>query len=115
MPQSERQSLKWEDESGVFSENSFGIIDEDDKVQLIFNLSLGPLKDDGSRRGSFEWYSSDLKWYAEGGLWFENDELTDFDGCFSLASQIIEKLHEEGYDVKDMASTCAPELGIHTQ
>ena len=113
MPDENGLKTKWVDVSDVFSENSFGVINEEAKVELTFNVSVGALKEDGTRRGSFEWYSGDLEWYAEGGLWFRGDELTDYDGCYSLASQIIEKLHEEGYDVKDIASSCAPELGIH--
>jgi hypothetical protein len=31
---------------------------------------------------------------------------------FSLAAEILEKLHEAGFDVKDMAETCAPELNL---
>ena len=106
-------SLCWNEVSGVFSENSFGIIDDEDDASLTFNLKVGEMKTDGSQYGSFEWYSGDQRWYAEGGLWFQDNELKDYDGCFSLASQIIEKLHEHGYNVKDIAKVCAPELRIH--
>ena len=38
------------------------------------------------------------EWYAEGGLWFDNKELTDYDGVFELPQPVINKLKELGYD-----------------
>lgn len=44
------------------------------------------------QRGGFEIYDIETRgeaWYAEGGLWFNEDmELMDYDGVFSLDSRI---------------------------
>ncbi len=109
----EANKIEWDVVSDVYKENSFGIVDEAEKVELKFHVSVGAIKEDGSRRGSFEWYSPDLEWYAEGGLWFREDELVDYDGVYSLSDEIILKLHDMGFDVKDMAESCAPSLGLH--
>ena len=103
---------KWTVVSDVYAENSFGIVAEEKNVTLTFNVEVGETKPDGKQRGWFEWYNSHGGWYAEGGLWFQNNTLVDYDGVFSLAAEILEKLHEAGFDVKDMAETCAPELNL---
>lgn len=49
--------------------------------------------------GSFELYSNcDDGYYAEGGLWFQDNELTDYDGIFALPSEIYNQLHK--WDLK---------------
>lgn len=59
----------------------------------------------GEVSGCFEFY--DLKTngediYAEGGLWFEEDQggliLSDYDGVFEIPKFILQKLHDE-FDV----------------
>ena len=100
----------WEIVSGVYEENSFGITREESKVTLTFNVSVRERSDDGTQRGSFEWYSDDERWYAAGGLWFRDGELTDYDGVFNLSDAILEKLYEHGFDVVEMTQVCAPTL-----
>ena len=100
----------WNAIRDVHEQNSFGTIREEDRVLLTFNVTVRDVDNNGQRTGFFEWYDESNEWYASGGLWFENDELVDFDGVFSLAAEIIEKLHEWGFDVKDMARVCAPSL-----
>ncbi len=56
-------------------------------------------------RGWFE--VSDIEtggneWYAEGGLWFTGNQVTDYDGVFSLPSVVTDKLREWGYDVSEV-------------
>ena len=50
-------------------------------------------------RGGFEIYDTATRgerWYAEGGLWFDEDgDLTDYDGVFSLDSRISKWIEEE--------------------
>lgn len=36
-----------------------------------------------------------------GGLWFENNELIDYDGVFSLPKEVIEKIEALGFIVQD--------------
>ena len=100
----------WEIVSNVYEENSFGITREESKVTLTFNVSVRERLDDGTQRGSFEWYSDDERWYAAGGLWFRDGELTDYDGVFNLSDAIIRKLHEHEFDVTEIAEVCAPSL-----
>ena len=82
-------------------ENSFGIIGAEDNVELKVTVGI---KDYGAY-GWFECYdtkSGGEDWYAEGGLWFEGNTLTDYDGVFSLPDFVIDKLKEWGYDTDEM-------------
>lgn len=79
--------------------NSFGIIDEEKNVKL--EITIGINSDD---YGYFELYdiaSGGNDWYAEGGLWFDNKTLVDYDGVFELPEQIVNKLDEMGYNVEE--------------
>lgn len=76
-------------------ENSFGVIDKQDDVIIEINMSV---KDD---YGSFELYDIDTggdKWYAEGGIWIQDNVITDYDGVFELLPPIIQQLKDWGYD-----------------
>ncbi len=80
-------------------ENSFSVIKSEADVTL--QVTVGINSDD---YGWFEVYdieSEGEEWYAEGGLWFEGLELTDFDGVFALPLPVAEKLREWGYEVDD--------------
>ena len=57
------------------------------------------MKEGGLQRGCFEYYDEDCEWYAEGGLWFENRELVDMDGTYSLSKYIADWLIEQGFKV----------------
>ena len=37
--------------------------------------------------------------YSEGGLWFENRELVDFDGAYELPKKVISALKKLGYKI----------------
>jgi len=50
-------------------------------------------------RGSFQWEVEELELYEEGGLWFEGNELTDYDGVFELPVQLLDFLESKGYNV----------------
>lgn len=82
-------------------ENSFGIIAENAEVRL--NCTVG-IKD--STYGWFEVYDEEtggMDWHAEGGLWFADKEVTDYDGVFSLPSGVIELLNENGFKTEEVA------------
>jgi len=82
-------------------ENSFGIIRENAEVKL--NCTVG-IKD--HTYGWFEVFDEETggqDWHAEGGLWFDNWEVTDYDGVFSLPSGVIELLKENGYNTEEVA------------
>jgi hypothetical protein len=80
--------------------NSFGTLKTEDDVLL--EVTVGTNDDD---YGWFEFYdieSGGEEWYAEGGLWFNDKTLTDYDGVFELPSFVTEKLKEWGYDVSEI-------------
>lgn len=53
--------------------------------------------DEGAQYGYFE--HKDLGDECGGGLWFEGDELVDYDGVFSLPKEVAEALLAAGYIV----------------
>jgi len=78
------------------SSNSFGLVDKEANVEL--SITVGINSDD---YGWFELYDTKTggdRWYADGGLWFDNKTLTDYDGVYALPIQIIEKLEQMGYN-----------------
>jgi hypothetical protein len=87
--------------SHVYSENSFGIINETDNLtELQFTIGL---HDESS--GWFEWYdieSGGEEWYCGGLLEFEDGALVGYDGCFSLSTFITNWFKERGIDVSEV-------------
>ena len=87
--------------NGLIKQTSGGVIDEEKDVELDVTVGYRS-KDD---YGWFEFYdvkTGGNKWYAEGGLWFNNQKLTDYDGVFSLSSFIISYLKGKGFDVSEV-------------
>ncbi len=81
-------------------ENSFGVIKSEDNITL--EVTVGIKSED---YGWFEVYdieSGGEEWYAEGGIWFDNKTVTDYDGVFSLPVPVIEKLREWGYNCDEV-------------
>ena len=68
---------------------------EREKVEITYHIQVNPIK----QYGSFEMYSDDLYYHAEGGLWFRNGELVDSDGIFELPQTIRTQLKEWGFEV----------------
>lgn len=92
------KTYNFEETMNLSLENSFGIIHKEDDVKI--KISLGINKEEGT--GYFEIYdmeSGGNDWYAEGGLWFEGNELTDYDGVFDLPTPLKTKLKELNYKV----------------
>lgn len=81
-------------------ENSFGIVRKEKDVEVTYIVRLPK-----HHYGSFEIYDNETggeNWYAEGGLWFKDKTLTDYDGVFALLPTVIEILEENGFDLEDM-------------
>jgi hypothetical protein len=81
-------------------ENSFGVLKNQNDIKL--HVTVG-IKDD--TYGWFEFYDIETggdEWYAEGGLWLKNGELSDYDGVFCLPNFILDKLAELGINVDYM-------------
>jgi hypothetical protein len=77
-------------------ENSFGTLKQE---EVHLQVSVG-IHEHGNS-GWFEIYDDATggeEWYAEGGLWFDGKELTDYDGVFSLPKCVIDCLRTHGYD-----------------
>ena len=78
-------------------ENSFVTLAKKNAVELEVTVGIN-----NEGYGWFEFLdveTSGENWYAEGGLWFnDNKELTDYDGIFCLPDFIIQKLEELGYN-----------------
>ena len=94
------QQIEMDVTTNMVRQNSFGIIDEESKVQLHITIGIN-----SDTRGWFELYdvkSGGNHWYAEGGLWFDGKEVVDYDGVFCLSSYIVEKLKEMGYDTSNI-------------
>lgn len=86
-------------QTNVNAQNSFGIIASEKDCQLEFTIRIH----DGEKTGSFELAdvkTGGNKWYAEGGLWFDEKELVDYDGVFELPEEILDKLEEWGFNVE---------------
>lgn len=89
-------------------ENSFGPVGERATVELQVTVEVN----DEKNYGSFEFYdieSAGNRFYAEGGLWFEDRTLVDYDGMFCISDFILDSLEENGYDVASMREACYPE------
>ena len=54
-----------------------------------------------NERGSWEYQSDeeDEETYSEGGLWFEDKWLADYDGCYGLPEEVIMAIKELGYKI----------------
>lgn len=77
-------------------DTSFGSIKKENSVELEITVGINAEGD----YGWFELYDIETggeDWYAEGGLWFEDNTLTDYDGVFELPTPVEEKLNEWGY------------------
>lgn len=84
----------------LISQNSFGIVGEQENVTL--HVSVGINSD---TYGWFEFYDQETggeEWYAEGSLNFENGELVGYDGVYCLSSFVMDKLEELGINVDYM-------------
>ena len=80
-------------------ENSYTTVKEQNNIKLNVSITLW------ENRGCFEIYDIETEgeeWYAEGGLWFDGKDLTDYDGVFALPSCIKDKLTEMGYNLEDL-------------
>ena len=81
-------------EESVVRENSFGRVSGPETVTMTTKVWLWESR---PNRGSFSWDGGDEYWYAEGGLWFDDQGyLTDFDGVFDLPPAVIQYLYDEG-------------------
>ena len=78
-------------------ETSMSPIVEREKRTMMYNVWWN--KED--ERGGFEILDDETygdDYYAEGGLWFDGKELTDYDGVFELDENVVKCLKDWGAD-----------------
>jgi len=87
----------------VALETSYAVIDKSDSEEMEITVGV----DDDEQYGYFEMYdikTGGERFYAEGGLWFDDKQLTDYDGVFELSQHVMDKLKAWGYDVSEIES-----------
>lgn len=92
-----KKTIEFEATECLSLQNSFGILKQEE-VRLFCTIGIN-----SDNYGWFEIYdirTAGDEWYAEGGLWFEDKEVVDFDGVFDLPVCIKEKLKELGYSLE---------------
>lgn len=95
----EKQTYEFNATECLSLENSFGTIKQENNVELTVTVGIN-----SDTYGWFEVYDTESggeEWYAEGGLWFSDKELVDYDGVFCLPPSVIQKLRELGYNCED--------------
>jgi hypothetical protein len=66
-------------------------------------LSFEAQDDTGHQYATWELWSDDESIYGEGGIHIDiTNTVYDYDGCFSLAKEIIYLLKELGYDTEEL-------------
>ena len=91
---------KFQIERNMGKMNSFGPVGERKTVMLQVSVKVN----EETNYGCYELYdieSAGEQFYAEGGLWFKEKDLVDYDGIFALPDFIVEKLRDNGYTVSD--------------
>ena len=63
--------------------------------QININIKIDLIK----QYGHFEIYSSNNNYYSEGGLWFADGMLIDYDGVYELPQTIKTQLKKWGFEV----------------
>jgi len=91
------------EEMNVRWEGSWGA-SKSEKRTMTFNIDVN----DERTRGGFECYDQDGGYYAEGGLWFKDNELVDYDGVCTLSKTVLDQLFEWDFDVSDMMRVLYP-------
>ena len=64
-----------------------------DETKSIMLLNI-----DASGEGFADWSVPEFDIEESIGLWFDDNELIDYDGVFELPKELIDKLSELGYD-----------------
>lgn len=81
----------------LVSQSSYGVNDVNEQATIKVEVGI---KECGTY-GFFEFYdvNDPENWYAEGGLWFRDNKLVDYDGVFELSDFVTDKLKEWGYEI----------------
>ena len=96
------ETWEWVENTDVCMENSFGKV-KGTYTEMKFILNLEQNGYGVYTGGSFEVYDTDSggdEYYGEGGLWFRDNILVDYDGVYSLMPQVVRKLKELGLGIE---------------
>jgi hypothetical protein len=91
----------FEVESAVRMETTYGVLDSENNAKLEVTVAVS----DEDERGYFEILDIETegeRFYGEGGLWFNDKKLVDYDGVFELSNYVIKKLKEWGFDTSEV-------------
>ena len=80
--------------SPINSENSFGQHNLSRNTKSLMTININP-----EGKGYVLWEIDELEIEEGIGLWFQGNELQDYDGVFSLPSELIKYLSDQGYDM----------------
>ena len=80
-------------------EDSFGNLREGDDIKLKVTIGIVEVEETGWFILRDKQTGGDI-WFAEGGLWFNGKELTEYDGVSELPKCITQKLIELGYQIR---------------
>jgi len=97
------ETWEWVENTDVCMENSFGKV-KGTYTEMKFILKLRQNDYGSVTSGSFEVYDTDSagdEYYGEGGLWFRDNILVDYDGVYSLMPQVVKKLKALGFGIGD--------------
>jgi len=82
-------------------ETSNGVLDSSEEEELEITVGV----DSEAEYGYFEVYdiyTQGNRFYGEGGLWFTNNKLVDYDGVFELSQHVINQLKKWKFDTSEM-------------
>lgn len=94
------KTYEFESVESLQLENSFTVIKSQENIKLQCIVGIN---DDNY--GWFEVYDKESygeDWHAEGGIWFENKKVIEYDGVFALPNCIINKLEQLGFDCEEI-------------
>jgi len=80
--------------SPINHENSFGQVSLSKNTKSLLTININP---DG--KGWILWEIDELEIDEGIGLWFQGNELTDYDGVFELPAELVKFLSQQGYDM----------------
>lgn len=100
MPIKVKKEVSFVVTTNLMYEGSFGVSRFQENVETQITIGMH----EGWLTGWFEIYdieSGGEEFYGDGGLWFTNGMLVDYDGVFSLSSHVIDGLEKHfGIDVR---------------
>jgi hypothetical protein len=80
--------------SPINRENSFGQINLSENTKSQMTININP-----EGKGYVLWEIDELEIEEGIGLWFQGNELTDYDGVFELPTELIKFLSEQGFNM----------------